>query len=361
VNEAEIVPTRLCQQLITHHPFHTAAEVVGWLGAVQAQDYPAAKWAVGLRTPGQTDSAIHQAVCAGAILRTHVLRPTWHFVSPADTRWMLGLTAQRVKLALATYDRRLEINEAFLARVYPLLTAALEGGRQLTRAEVSAALRQGGIALDVQLRLGQIMIHAELDGLVCSGAWREKQPTYALLEEWAPAARPLAREEALAELTRRYFISRGPATLKDFTWWSGLTVSDAKAGLAALGSELISTAIKGQAYWLAPETIAPPAGPPGAHLLPNYDEYVVGYTDRSAIFDPAHAVRLDARGNILFNYIMVLDGKLIGLWKRVLRKGAVALTFQPFIPLGPDESHAFREAAAHFAHFLGLPLETVGN
>jgi hypothetical protein len=357
--DAEITRTRLRQQLITRQPFYTAEEVVSWLGAVQAQDYLAAKWAVGLRTPGLNDAAIHQAVCDGAILRTHVLRPTWHFVTPADIRWMVALTAPRVRLALTANDRRLNIDEAFLARAYDLLTAAMQGGRQLTRAEISPLLRQAGIALDPQLRLGQIMIHAELDGLVCSGAWRGKQATYALLDERVPAAKTRSREESLVGLTRRYFTSRGPATLRDFSWWSGLTVADAKEGLALTGDGLTAETVGGQTYWLAADVEDTPGDPPGALLLPNYDEYAVGYADRRAIIDPAHLPLLDKRSSSLLSNIMVSGGRVIGMWKREFHKGAVTLSTRPFAPQSQAESQAFGAAAARYAHFLGLPLEII--
>ena len=172
--------------------------MVAGLGAVQAQDYPAALWALGLRADGATEAVVEQALTAGTILRTHVMRPTWHFVSPADIRWLLALTAPRVKALLAYYDRKLEVDAALLAHSRTVLTQALQGGRHLTRTELGTRLEQAGIAGGDLPRLGHLMMHAELDGLLCSGARRGKQFTYALLEERVPPAPPFTREEALA-------------------------------------------------------------------------------------------------------------------------------------------------------------------
>src|SRR5579884_4270870 len=252
-----IAQQRLYNQLITRQnerSFDTPEAVVQWLGAVQAQDYGAAKWAVGLRLPGATDDDIEQAMADGAILRTHILRPTWHFVSPADIRWLLALTAPRVHAANAPWYRKLELDDAIVKQSNDALTNALQGGKQLTRDELASALQQAGIATEGEQRVSNIMMRAELDGVICSGARRGKQFTYALLAERAPQARALDRDKALAELTLRYFSSHGPATAQDFVWWSGLTIVDAKAGLAMATSYLQQETINGQTYWFSPST-----------------------------------------------------------------------------------------------------------
>jgi hypothetical protein len=212
----EIAHQRLHNQLISRQTFEKAGDVVGWLGAVQAQDYAAAKWAVGQRVQEATDVAIDRAFADGAILRTHVMRPTWHFVTPADIRWMLQLTAPRVNALNASYYRQRALDDDIFKRSNAILAKALQGGKQLTRTELASVLQQAGIATGDLLRLTYLMIRAELDGVLCSGARRGKQFTYALLDEQAPQAKSLERDEALAELTRRYFTSHGPATLQDF-------------------------------------------------------------------------------------------------------------------------------------------------
>ena len=212
------------------------ADVVGWLGAVQAQEYPFAKWGLALRMRRATDASVERAFTAGAILRTHVLRPTWHFVTPADIRWLLALTAPRVRAAVAYYDRQLGITPAVTTRANRAVARALSGGAELTRAELKAVLAGAGVAVEGTQRLAHVIMHAELDAVICSGARRGKQFTYALLDERALTPRMPSRDESLAELARRYFSRHGPAQLRDFAWWSGLASADARAASRCRGS-----------------------------------------------------------------------------------------------------------------------------
>ncbi len=351
----EIARRRLHNQHITRREIETPQALVEWLGAVQAQDLAGAKWALGLRLHGVTDNDIEQACSDGTILRTHVMRPTWHFVSAADIRWLLDLTAPRVRQAMAYYNRALELDEALFARTNALLAEALQGGKQLTRDELATALQQAGIATESGQRVGNIVMRAELDGVICSGARRGKQFTYALLAERAPQARVLAREEALAELTVRYFSSHGPATAQDFAWWSGLTPADAKAGLALAASRLAQEAIDDQAYWFSASTPTGSQFTPTAHLLPDYDEYTVGYTDRSAIFDASHTSKLDPREGLLAN-TMALDGQIVGHWKRTFKKNSVVIAANPFVALSSDATRLFADSASRYARFLQMPV-----
>lgn len=350
----DIARQRLHNQHITQRTFETPQALVEWLGAVQSQDFAAAKWALGLRLQSVTDDDIEQAFTDGAILRTHVMRPTWHFVSPVDIRWLLALTAPRVHAATAYYTRKLELDDAVFMRSQDVLAKALQGGKQLTRDELASALEQAGIATEGEQRVTNIMMRAELDGVICSGARRGKQFTYALLAERAPQARSLDRDEALAELTLRYFMSHGPATTQDFVWWSGLTAADVRTGLAMVTSHLLHETIDGQTYWF------PPPAPPRqnlsqtAYLLPNFDEYTVGYTDRSAIFDTLHTNKLDPRSGLLAN-TMVLDGQIVGTWRRTFKKNAVAIEANPFVPLSNTETRAFAAPANRYAEFLQRP------
>ena len=245
--DTRIVLQRLRNQRVAGSTFRTSADVVSWLGAVQAQDYPAARWAVGQRAKALSDASVQQAVDDGTILRTHVLRPTWHFVTPADIRWMLNLTAPRVKAACAFYHRQAGLDGRIFAKSQAIIARALEGGLQLTKQELRSILERAGIKGN-SVAIGHVLLQAELDAVVCSGARRGKQFTYALLEERAPRARVLARDEALAELTRRYFQSHGPAMINDFVWWSGLTVRDAKAGIAMVTPALVRTSLEDREY-----------------------------------------------------------------------------------------------------------------
>jgi hypothetical protein len=352
----DIARRRLHNQLITQPTNDAPGDVVQWLGAVQAQDYAAAKWAVGLRGHGMIDEAIEQAFASGALLRTHVMRPTWHFVSPADIRWMLALTAPRVHTVNASWYRKLELDDALFRYSNTVLAKALQGGKHLTRPELVSVLKLAGIATGDILRFTYILIHAELDGIVCSGARRGKQFTYALLDERAPQARTLERDEALAEFARRYFTSHGPATVQDFVWWSGLTTAGVRAGLEMVKSQLTHEVVDGQTYWFSPSP--PPAKDLSqtAYLLPNFDEYIVGYTDRSAMFDTSHTHKLDPLGNILFSHTMVLNGRIVGTWKRTIKKNTVVIEANPFTPLSEAETRAFTSSANHYGAFLNMPV-----
>ena len=265
---------------------------------------------------------IEQAFTDGTILRTHILRPTWHFVLPADIRWMLALTAPRIIAASAYYYRTLGLDDTVFSHSNAVLAKALQGGKQLTRPELVSVLQQAGIVTDDLQRFTYIIMRAELDGIICSGGRRGKQFTYALLDERAPQARILDREEALAELAGRYFTSHGPATLQDFVWWSGLTVADARIGLELVTSQLMHEVIDGQTYWRSASMPSAKDLSQTIYLLPNFDEYTVGYTDRSAIFDMSDAEKFDTPGNVL-NPTIVLDGLVVGTWKRTIKKDTV--------------------------------------
>ena len=269
----DIHQQRLHNQFLSQTQLTQPGQVVSWLGAVQSQDYAGAKWALALRANGLTDAAIEQAFARGEILRTHVMRPTWHFVTPDDIRWMLDLTAPRIKTAMAHMDRQLGLDQSILKKSNTMLRKALQGNRQLTRSELAPILKKAGVPVD-GYRMGQLMGHAELDQVICSGGRKGKQFTYALLDERSPQFKSLERDEALAELAKRYFRSHGPATLQDFVWWSGLTVNDTRAAIESVKSQLVCETVDDQSYWFVdvPSTSKPFTG---AHLLPNYDEYMV--------------------------------------------------------------------------------------
>jgi winged helix DNA-binding protein len=354
----DIVRHRLHNQRISTSPLGKPSEVVRWLGAVQAQDYAGAKWALGLRLRRTTDANIEQAVADGSILRTHVLRPTWHFVAPEDIRWLLALTAPRIHAANAHYYRSLELDKALFARSSVALVKALRDGQQLTRAELASVLRQAGIK-GSGLRLVYLIGSAELDGIICSGARRGKQFTYALLDDRVPPTKTLERDEALAELARRYFTSHGPATEEDFMWWSGLTRADIRSGLEMVKQQMAYEVIDGKTYWFAASGPLASKSSQAAFLLPNYDEYIVGYTDRTAIFDSSHSNKLDARGNPLFQHTIVVKGRIVGTWKRILKKQALVIETNLFTQLTKAEDRSVAAAIQQYGEFLELPVVRV--
>jgi hypothetical protein len=338
---------RLRNQRLIASACKTPEEVVGWLGAVQAQDYYGSQWAISQRMKLAAAAVIERAYSAGTILRTHVLRPTWHYVLPADIRAWLSLTAARVRMATRYYDRRLGIDEAELEKSHAVVTAALRGGKHATRAELSRAWEEAGVEAKGQ-RLGHLLMHAELDALICSGPRRGKQLTYALLDERAPKTKALTREAALAALTKRYFTSHGPALPQDFAWWSGLTITDARAGLAAVGGELEQLTVEGRTYWHAGSVKPPRLSGPVVHMLPNYDEHLIAYKERSAAFDRE---RVETLGSLL-NHLITLDGRLIGGWRRA--SGALEVTLRT--RLNASENKALDAAVADVEQFFaGTP------
>ena len=349
MNSSGLLDTRLRHQCLTTPRHRTAQQVVAWMGAVQAQDYTGAAWALALRAADLTLADVDRALAAGRILRTHVLRPTWHFVAPADIRWMLALTGPRVQTAMRSYDGKLELDAKLYTRARSLITGALEGGHALTRAELSDALRAGGIEATGQ-RLAHIVMHAELEADICSGPRRGAQFTYALLAERAPRATVWSRDEALAALAERYFRSHGPATVRDFAWWSGLTLADARAAAAGLPP--------GRG-----EVLADAPGPEralGAHyLLPNYDEYLIAYKDRDAVLEPALARNLGVFTSAEFPHQVVADGRVAGSWKRDWRRDGGRTSAQVSLRWyqRPDarQRAALAAEAARFGQFLGLP------
>ena len=351
----DIVSYRLQEQGLLEDKFKDPVEVVRCLGAVQAQDFSGAKWAIGLRTRGLVEQDVERVFADGSILRTHVLRPTWHFVAPEDIRWMLALTAPRVRALMTYMDRQLELDKALFRKSNDLLMKTLQGGNHLTRAELEPAFQKARIPAEGQ-RLGHLLMHAELDGVVCSGPRKGKQFTYALLEERVPPARSLAREESLAELLKRYFLTRGPATLQDFAWWSGLTVTDAREGMELIKDQFVSQVLEGQTYWYAEIDAPARKKSPTAWLLPNYDEFFIGFRDRSAIGKIAEKAGIKKEDAAFLNHIIILDGQVVGGWRRTLKKDSVLVEASLITRLKEKEEQAIRQATEQFGEFLGLTV-----
>ena len=360
----DIAHQRLYNQHIAGAKFDKPGDVVAWLGAVQAQDYLGALWAVGLRTRNATEKDIERAVSEKIIVRTWPMRRTLHFVAAADVRWMLDLLTPRILASSMWRSQWLDLNERIFERSKELFVRALEGGKQLRRdamyrlLEAARISTAGGRGLHILARLA-------LEGVICFGAREGKQQTFTLLAEWSPDARAMARDEALAKLTRRYFTSHGPATLKDFVWWSGLTTSDARAGLEMVRPHLAQEVIDGKTYWLhsslpaakdrSPKNESPKDGSPRAYLLPPFDEYTVAYKDRGDVLDPLYAKQVNS-GNGVFSPTMVVDGQVVGTWKRTLKRGAVVITPSLFTKINKAETRALAEAASRYGEFLGAPV-----
>ncbi len=348
---SDIPQLRLRYQHLSSAPFTDPVEAVRWLTAVQAQDYYGAQWALALRLQNTVDAELDALFNAGTILRTHVLRPTWHFVLPEDIRWLLQLTGPRVLGVNASMYRQLGLDETTLRRSLDMVAQALQGGQHLTRAELGEALQEASITGTSGQRLTYVVMHAEQHGVICSGPRRGKQFTYALLDEWVPPAPERSRDEALAELARRYFFSHGPATVYDFANWSGLTLADGRTALTLTQSDLDRAEIDGQTYWFAPNPPPEIDQPPRAFILSVFDEYTIGYKDRRAIATAEVSARLGNLGNAL-TYLLVLDGQVIGSCRRTLQKETVTIEVDSFQPLTPDGQQAVMAAVQRFSLFL---------
>jgi hypothetical protein len=356
MTKAELLNHRLINQQISETVFKTPQEIVGWMVAIQAQEYAMSKWAIALRLKGITEPDVEKVFNEGLILRTHVMRPTWHFVTPADIRWLIGLTAPRIEAVMAFYNRELGLEKNLFNKCNNLIAKALEGGKHLTREAIAAELLRQGIPLNGH-QMGHVMMQAELDCVVCSGVRQGKQFTYALFDERVPAAKPMSREEALALLAHKYFSSRGPATIKDFSVWSGLTLTEAKKGAAALSrSAFFEETFEDKTYILPfqnPSILFSRSATAlsKSFLMPDYDEYSMGYIDRSAIFNPLKITDEFKKENSVYNRMIIVDGIIEGTWKRTLKGKSVIVETTPFNEMNKKKSAAVVEAVDRFVKF----------
>lgn len=325
------------------------AEVVRRLGAVQAQDFAGVKWALGVR--GGAPAEVERALDDGAVLRMHAMRGTWQLVAAEDARWLVELVADAVLAKLVRRETELGIDAAKRRRAFAAIERALDAGAHRTREELREAIERAGVRFEGP-GLSHVLGHAELERRITSGAQRRAQTTWAAFDARAPNARRLHREEALAVLARRYFESRGPATLSDFTWWSGLTIGDARAACASLRGAIEQTK---DAMWRARDVPAPPERAP-AHLLPAFDELLIGYRNRDAVLDPRHAARVNPNGGLLAPCVLV-GGRVVGTWRRDLARGAVRIAVTPFARLERGARAAIAEAAERYARFVDRALE----
>ncbi|HEY2964420.1 MAG TPA: winged helix DNA-binding domain-containing protein, partial [Pyrinomonadaceae bacterium] len=354
MNQIDLLVQRAANQKLSNSGFQRAVDVVRWFGAVQAQDFNAAKWALALRmSHATTSTAIEDAYNKGRILRTHLLRPTWHFVAPDDIRWLLELTAPRVNLRCGPNYRKLELDGPTFKRSNRILRNALQGGKHLTRVELKKALGQSGVDAGDTIRMAHIMLRAELDGVVCSGRRIGKQFSYALLDECVPVAKTLNRDEALVELMRRYFNSHGPATLPDFIWWSGLTAADARRGVAQLDRHLQKAVVDEKEFWHARTAAVPQRSAHSAHLLPVYDEYNVAYKDRQTALDLTDGKPAISAWDMLGPTAM-LNGTIVGTWKAAMDKKSVTIVVNAARTLSKRERLAIAKAAERYARFLSF-------
>lgn len=348
---SDIANTRLHTQQLVTPMFSRPEDVVKWFGAVQSQDFAAAKWALALRTKSNTDADIEKAFNEGKILRTHVMRPTWHFVTPEDIPWLLALTAEKVKKFNGSYFRRSGYDHSIFTKSNRVIEKALTGGEQLTRNELKLILEKEGIPLDT-LGLSFVLMQAELDGIAISGPRKGKQFTYMLFAERVPKIKALSHDEALAALIERYIQSHGPAQIQDFVWWSGLTVADAKKGIELLGSAVHKEERSGKTYWFFNHMQSATTSP--SVLVPGFDEYFIAYKDRSDILDKQYAKQLNLGGGMVSGAI-VIKGRMVGGWRRAFEKKHVVITLRLFEEITASEQKALEGQVQKYSTFIGLP------
>jgi hypothetical protein len=349
-----IARRRLASQQLSQTEFSSPSQVVAWLVAVQAQEYAGGKWSVGVRLPGSTDAAVERAIENREIVRTWALRGTLHLVAARDVRWLLELVAPRIIAGNARRYRELELDARTLARSNALLAKAVQDAGQLERKELFSILEGNGISTRGQ-RGVYMLQRASFDALICQGVSYRNRSTFLSFERAAQGS-TLAREEALVELARRYFTSRGPATLQDFTWWSGLAAAEARRGLEAVQSELIQETIDGRHYWSAPDRTSARNAGGRAYLLPGFDEFLLAYQDRSASLDSPEYGRRVAGGGMLPGTIVV-SGRVVGTWRRTFHKDRVIIAAEPFEPLTEAARRSVAAAARRYAAFLGMQAE----
>jgi Winged helix DNA-binding domain len=355
MNLVAIANNRLINQQIEQSKCETPKEVVDWMGAMQAQDYAMAKWAIGVRLPEATDRMIETAMSKGEIIRTHLLRPTWHIVSADDIYWMLALRATRIKAAMRPRFNQLGLTEDMVVKSNQIMEKALRGGKNLTREEILPELTKAGIPVD-ENRASHLLMWAELDGLVCSGATKGKKLTYALLEERVPKADLPSTEEALAKLAKKYYSSHGPATVQDFAWWSGLSAKEASHALELVKSNFKAETINGQTYWYLQVQSPAPKEKKVVTLLPAFDEFIISYTDRGAAL-PFENFNKAVSNNGIFRPIVVVNGQVTGIWKRTIQKGKVVVETEFFQPPEKTTLRLIEEAARRYGNFLGMETE----
>jgi len=346
----DIVQQRIINQQLAGTKFKSAKELVSWMGAMQAQDYAMSKWAVGVRLPNSTDDVIEKAINTGEIIRIHVMRPTWHLVSSDDVKWMIELTAPLLRKSMKGRHKALGLTDQIFKKSNSIIEKSLAKNRYMTRAELVSELTKNKIRPD-NLQTIHIMFNAELNGTVCNGPMRGKQFTYALLDERVPKTKSFTKDQALAELSLRYFTSHGPATLQDFAWWSGLPSADAKRGFEIVKSKLMTTKIGDQTYLFGDSTRNELAVQP-IYLLPAYDEFMISYKDRSASLSPKFFTNAITRNGI-FKPIIVVNGQVVGTWSREIKKEKVALEAKFFRSLQKLKKTEMNIAFEPYKKFLG--------
>ncbi len=353
---ADIRAIRLANQQLSVHTHTKPEDVVAHLGAVQSQDYPGALWAVAQRTPSATRADVERAIAERKIVRTWPMRGTLHFVAAPDVRWILHLLTPRIG-SLNARERNLGLDARVIAHSTTLTRRALAGGMVLTRHEMYEMLERGGVktahqrGLHILWRMAHTMV-------TCFGPHKGKEATFVLLDDWVPHSKSLDRDEALQQLTLRYFTGHGPATVHDLNWWSGLTMADIKRGISMNGTKLISADVDGRTHWMASGASGKPDT--ATHMLPPFDEYLVGYKDRTAALHVSNHHKVIVAGNGMFSPVIVDHGEVVGTWRRQTTKAAVAVSLTAFAGHSAATKRRIKQAVSRYSHYLNTSVRYTG-
>lgn len=341
---------RIQSQQLAEPLFDNPKDLVSWMGAVQGQDLVMSKWAIGMRLKSASLSKVDEALRNGEILRTHILRPTWHLVVPEDIRWMIALSTKRLKSSCKGADKHFEIDDKLCVKVNKLLEKSLAGNNHLTKEEISNEIERAGIKTDL-LRTNHFIMRAEVDGFLCSGAEKEGKHAYALLDERVPAVKELQKDEALAMLALKYFRSHSPAGLQDFVWWSGLTISEARHAIGLISSQLITDRFADHPDLFIHESFNQHKDSGVLfHLLPPYDEYLISYKDsRTQVLAQEHYPKAFTNYGIFYPVVMY-NGSVVGNWTRITKsRKEIDVSFFEQIEI---DNTLIKEAKARYLNFL---------
>ena len=354
---SDISNLRLNIQQISSHQFEKPNEIVKWFGGIQAQDYPAAKWALGLRLKGITDNQIEKEIATKKFVRTWMFRGTLHFIAADDVNWMLDLIAPGIISKFKGRHRELGLTPEVLSKAEKVIITMLSGDKAISRKALFEELELNGVATKEQKGI-HLMLWASYNKLICHGPIDGKQFTYALYDDWIVKNGTISQDEALAKLALRYFTGHGPATLQDFMWWSGLGVNDTKKGLEAVRSQLAVEIVEGQEYFMHPELPELKKTSAKAFLLPAFDEFYLAYKNRSISLESHHHSTVASVNGIFFPTIVV-DNRIVGLWKKEIKKNSILIDLKPFTELKNSHKELIAKAAKDYGQFLGMDTELI--
>jgi len=346
-----IIHTRLLSQQLAKPSFNSVKELISWMGAVQAQEYNMVKWAVGMRLKSPALSKVNEALSKGEILRTHVMRPTWHLVAAEDIRWMARLSRDRLLKTFSGYDKKMGITGDSYAKTVDFIVKLVEGNNHLTRIELEERCKAEGIRTENN-HLNRFLMGAEYEGILCGGIEKNNKHTFALLDERVPVSNEsFHKETALAKLAVSYFRSHSPASLQDFIWWSGLTATDAKAAIGSISHLLVKDKYESEELYVHESWQMKNKSNSTIHFLPPYDEYLISYKNRTHVLNLEHHPKAFTNYGIFYPVILY-QGKVVGNWKKSQKKNGIQIETSFFDPAYVVDPDMLKKSESLFSKFL---------